>query len=103
MADIAYERLAEALQNIAASTVKPSTRDIGAAMADAWSIVDSVHRFHDLVMNMPGLSNSPWRKLLGNRLTDVVELRNSIQHQLGEMNHLLTSGNQIWGYLSWAE
>lgn len=30
-------------------------------------------------------------------------LRNCIQHQLGEIDDLIASGGQIWGYVSWAE
>ena len=103
IADVAYERLAEKLQTIAASSAEPSTRDIAMAMADAWTIVDSVHRFRDLIENMPGLRNEQWRRLLGNRVTDVIELRDCVQHQLGELSSLMTTRGQIWGYLSWAE
>lgn len=103
MADIAYERLANHLQVVAASEAEPMVRDIATAMLDAWSIVDSVHRFRDLVANLPGLPNSVWRRLLDERTGDVADLRNSVQHQLGEVEGLISGGGQLWGYLSWAE
>lgn len=72
-------------------------------MLDAWSIVDSAHRFRDMVMNLPGLPNQPWKRLLNERTEDVATLRNKVQHQLGEITGSLMGGGQLWGYLSWAE
>jgi len=103
IADLAYQRLAANLQTITGSASKPSSTEIAMAIADAWTVVDSVHRFHDLVLNMPGLKNAPWRRLLSERTKDFLELRNSVQHQLGELNNLVSEASQIWGYLSWAE
>jgi hypothetical protein len=103
IADIAYERLAVKLQAIARSTTEPSTSDIAIAVADAWSIVDSAHRFYDLANEMPGIRRGVWFRLLEKRLKDVLELRNCVQHQAGEINDLINSGGQVWGYLSWAE
>jgi hypothetical protein len=103
MAHIAYERLATLLQMIAASRTEPTTRDIATAMLDAWSIVDAAHRFRDLVAQLPGLSHSTWTRLLEARTADVAELRNCVQHQIGEIAGLIQGGGQIWGYLSWTE
>jgi hypothetical protein len=103
MAYIAYERLSVHLQSVAASPVEPTVRDIAIAMLDAWSIVDSAHRFRDLVAELPGLRNSPWRRLLQNHTDDVADLRNCVQHQLGQVANLISTGGQLWGFLSWAE
>jgi len=103
MAHVAHERLSAHLQGIAASPGEPRVRDTAAAMLDAWSIVDSAHRFGDLVGSLPGLPNSPWRRLLRQRTVDVAELRDRVQHQLGEIDSLVSNGGQLWGYLSWAE
>jgi hypothetical protein len=103
MAHIAYERLFDHLQAIAAGTEKSNSRSTATAMLDAWSIIDSAHRFRDLVENLPGLSNSPWKRIFVDRTQDVADLRNCLQHQLGEIESLIVNGGQIWGYLSWAE
>ena len=103
MADIAYSRLSAHLQAVAASPTEPSVGDIASAMLDAWSIVDSAHRLRDLVGNLPGLPNAPWRRLLEQRTAEVAELRDCVQHQLGEIERLASGGGQLWGYLSWAE
>ena len=103
MADLAYERLASHLQRVAALETEPTVGDIATAMLDAWSIVDSAHRFRDLVANLPGVSNLPWKRLLLMRTEDVADLRNRVQHQLGELDGLLSAGGQLWGYISWHE
>ncbi len=103
MAHIAYERMSAHLQGIAASQEEPRVRDSAAAMLDAWSIVDSAHRFRDLVSNLPGLPNSLWRRVLQERTEDVAELRDCVQHQLDRIKGLISDGGQLWGYLSWAE
>jgi hypothetical protein len=72
-------------------------------MLDAWSIVDSAHRFRDLVANLPGLPNCAWRRVLDERTKEVADLRNCVQHQLDEIDGLVSGGGQLWGYLSWAE
>src|SRR5262245_52012098 len=94
MAHIAYERLFTHLQGIAASQGEPRVRDAAAGMLDAWSIVDSAHRFRDLINNLPGLANSPWRRLLRERTADVAELRDCVQHQLDRIDELISIGGQ---------
>ena len=103
MADVAYERLAVHLQRVAALEGEPTVRDIATGMLDAWSIVDSAHRFRDLLANLPGLSNSDWKRLLLIRTDEIAQLRDCVQHQLGEVDGLLTGGGQLWGYISWHE
>jgi len=103
MAAIAYERLYAHLQSIAASSNEPPVHDSAFAMLDAWSIIDSAHRFRDQVGNLPGLANSPWKRLLHDHTKDVADLRDCVQHQLGEIEGLISGGGQLWGYLSWAE
>lgn len=102
MADLAYERLSDGLQGIARSEAKPSTRDIAAVMLDAWSVIDAVHRFVDLASSLPGLSQDTWLRLLRQRSSDALKLRDDVQHQIERVATLTADGNQIWGYISWA-
>lgn len=103
MAEIAYERLAAHLQMIAGLEREATVKEIATGFIDAWSIVDSAHRCRDLTTNLPGLKqNAPWVKLLEKRTADVADLRNCVQHQLGEMDKLIADGGQLWGFLSWA-
>jgi hypothetical protein len=103
MAVLAYERLAEDLTTIAGMRGSPNTRAIASAMMDAWSIIDAVHRFNDMLADLPGLPNAIWRRQFEGRVEEALELRDCVQHQLGELEHLETSRGPIWGFLSWAE
>jgi len=101
MANIAYMRLEKQLQAIAFSRDEPTSADIARAMLDAWSIVDSAHRFHDLVHNTPGLPGGTWKRLLKERVKEALDLRDFVQHQVS--HEMANVDGQIWGYLSWAE
>src|SRR5262245_14433078 len=98
MADLAYERIYAALQNIARSGSGPGpipSRTIATVMLDAWSIIDAVHRFVKLVpCTRIGLAKrtadgEPWMRLLKDRTSDAIELRNAVQHQKDELANLL--------------
>src|SRR5918999_1673035 len=102
MADVAYQRLFEGLMHVADTSDEPSTRDIARLMLDAWSIVDAVHRFVDLVGAMPGLSHGPWLRVLRGICSDLLALRDDIQHQNERAVVVHGQPNQLWGYLSWA-
>lgn len=102
MADVAYQRLSEELMRLAESPDEPSTRDIARLMLDAWSIVDAVHRFFDIVGAMPGLAQGSWLRVLRDRCGDLLALRDDIQHQNERAVIVPGRPNQLWGYLSWA-
>lgn len=104
IADVSYARIVETIEKLSDSPeTKPTTRDIAMIIADTWAIIDSAHRFIDLIDHFYGLPNDNWRRILQNRLTDALELRDCVQHQYGELDNLVQNNGQIWGYLSWAE
>lgn len=103
IADIAYARLVEKLVGIAGSIKQTTSRDIAVAIADAWTIIDSAHRFYDLITHLPGLNQGKWCKLLQIRIKDELDLRDCVQHQIDRVDNLITEKGQIWGYLSMAE
>ena len=103
MSDVAYERLSGKLQEIARSRSEPSTRDIAAAMLDAWSVIDAVHRFVEIAGVLPGLPQGTWLRLLRQRSSDALALRDDVQHQRERVEKGELQRGQIWGYLSWAE
>lgn len=104
MTEIAYQRLWGQLQTIFIDK-GIGAHDIATAMLDAWSIIDSVHRFWDLISLAPGVPNGTWKPLLEKRTEIVRELRNCVQHQRKrrQIDDLIAARGQIWGYLSWAE
>jgi hypothetical protein len=103
MAHVAYERLSLSLQAISTGPQESLTVQSVEALQDAWSIVDSVNRFRDLLANLPGLKTGVWTRLFSERTADAAALRNCMQHQLGELDNLISNGGQVWGYLSWAK
>lgn len=103
MAAVAYERLFDQLQRLAGSATEPTTREIASCFLDAWSIVDSVHRFHELAVNAPGVSGGTWRRLLGQRVKDALDVRDHVQHLRSEIDKNGGASRQVWGYLNWAE
>lgn len=103
MAQIAYQRLYALLQNLSSISDKDLFVPSAEAMLYAWTIVDSAHRYRDLLLAFPGLKRKTWVKLTEKRTEDVAQLRNCVQHQLGEIPNIINRREQLWGYLSWAE
>ena len=56
-----------------------TSQNIAVAIADAWTIIDSAHRFYDLITHLPGLDQGTWRRLLQTRIGDALELRDCVQ------------------------
>jgi hypothetical protein len=57
----------------------------------------------DLVENLPGLPNSPWRRVFRERMDDACFLRDVWQHQLTEAQAIVGQRGQAWGALAWAQ
>lgn len=103
MAAIALDRLWRKLCAIDADMDKAESTDIAEAALDAWSIVDAAHRMHDLVANLPGLPNDPWRRVFLDRMRDAVALRDHWQHQITDALRVVDAREQAWGALAWAQ
>ena len=103
MAQIAYKRLNVSLQSVSRISDKNQLISSAEAMLYAWAIVDSAHRYRDLLLAFPGLKKGIWVKLTEKRIQDVADLRNCVQHQIGEIPNIIERREQFWGYLSWAE
>jgi hypothetical protein len=104
IADLAYERLytwvedaTKAMQN-GTSTPRTTFRGV---IADAWMIVDAVHRLRRLVENMPNLKRGPSIKAFLASTKNVSTIRHRVQH-LDEQIHTLASKRlPAWGSVSW--
>lgn len=103
MAHIAYQRLSPLLQEISLVGQRSTVAASAEALHYAWSIIDCAHRFSDLLANLPGLKKDVWVTLAKRRTEDAAELRDCVQHQLGELDALVSGGGQLWGYLSWVQ
>ena len=103
MADTALERLWKQLCFIDSTDEEIKPYHIATAALDAWSIIDAAHRMSDLVENLPGLPNSPWRRLFLDRTKEAREFRNMWQHQNTEAPKVVEQRGQAWGSLAWVQ
>lgn len=72
------------------------------ALADAWSVVDAVHRLRLLVSEFPGYKRRAPSKVLFLQRTEAVEpLRNTVQHLTGELARIVADDLPILGALTW--
>jgi hypothetical protein len=78
--------------------------DLGSrAVADAWSIIDSLYRIRRLLEDMPNLKQKSPELQLFYRKTDCLKsLRDSIQHLDDQISKYATDKTPAWGRLSWA-
>lgn len=75
MAGIAIDRLWDQLCFLDSTEETVEAHHIAAAALDAWSVIDAAHRMHDLIENLPGLPNSPWRRIFRQRMADALAQR----------------------------
>ena len=103
MAGIAFDRLWEKLKSVNTRWHQADTTDIAEAALFAWSIIDAIHRLHDLIANFPVLPNQTWRRIFADRVADALELRDSWQHQANDVDANVDGRRQAWGAIAWAE
>lgn len=107
MAKMAHNRLQETLYSLATGDME--NRDnlcafTASAMLDAWSIIDSVHRFSSLLMHTPGIKKrSPELHIFYDKTKSVEDLRNTIQHlnKNKEAQDFLVKNLPALGILTW--
>jgi hypothetical protein len=77
---------------------------IAAATADAWMIVDAVHRLRELVQQTPKLKQKePAIQLLLRETKTIEELRHYVQHLRSGIDDSVLRKLPAWGTLSWGE
>ena len=104
MMDLAYQRLLGHLLTLAGPDVTNPQISASVAFLHAWSIVDSAHRLHGLVDNLPGLTKrnqSPEFRKFSEKADSVEKLRNAVQHMETEIHKSAEAGKAVWGTLSW--
>jgi hypothetical protein len=104
MADLAHLRLQQTLLELAnhSDDSAPMHLYFVAAVQDAWSIVDSVHRLRGLLHQAPGIKRkSPGLRLFDQRTAEIEPLRNSVQHLNSQINSIVSQNIPVWGILSW--
>ena len=83
MTDASYSQLKRTLLNITKKGQLHTTLSLYTvkAIKDAWSIIDTVNRLRELLINMPGIEKgAPGRVIFMKNTAEVKSLRNIIQY-----------------------
>jgi hypothetical protein len=105
-ADFAHARLRGTLLSLARSLgcAAPMHAETPAAIVDAWSIVDSLHRLRGLIQYAPGLERRqqwPALRVFQDATSAVEDLRNVAQHLNQEIQAMADANWPVWGVLKW--
>lgn len=79
MADVSRGRLSGLLRRLSTASAPLGVAPVE-ALTDAWSIIDTVNRFRELLRSCPGLKHNAIYELFIRNTAIVEELRDSIQH-----------------------
>jgi len=71
------------------------------ALVDAYSVVDSAHRFREVLRVTPGLKHNAEFELFMRRTQAVEELRHVVQHLNREVDAIAQSGRAALGTVTW--
>ena len=108
MIDLAHFRLQTTLQEVAefAETIFPNSQlALTAALIDAWSIIDSIHRLRGLIQHLPNFRHRNQNPAIHNFMKDsevVVGFRNTVQHLDATIRKSDFGPDwSVWGSLAW--
>lgn len=112
MAGAAFDRLHDLLMKITAerdAQLTGSGEHPGRAQAhnavpallDAYSIIDAIHRFRELLRVTPGLKHNAPFELFMRQTKDIRELRHIVQHLNREVDRIAQEGWAALGTLTW--
>jgi hypothetical protein len=112
MADAAFNRLQDLLLGITAERDAEltgnserggsvPTHKVISAMLDAYSFIDAIHRFRELLQVTPGVKHNAPYELFMRQTKDVRELRHIVQHLNREVDRIAQEGWAALGTLTW--
>ena len=101
MAGLSFDRLRNLLVDITERKNPPDDRAIR-ALADAYSVIDSVHRFRELLQATPGIKHNVAFELFARKTDQVKTLRHVVQHINREVDQIVKEGWAALGTLTWA-
>lgn len=103
MADLAYMRLRKCLVKVSESNKLSEAPDfvVAAALSDAWTIVDTMHRLRGLLKLFPDSSSSELVAEFLSASESIRDLRNSVQHLHARFDKLVKDRLPTWGWITW--
>ena len=104
MADVAHSRLRENLLELT-DAVDPPHKQVGAALEDAWSIIDSASRLRGILRQTPGIprrDHRPSIRKLERELGPSIEKRRNVfQHLENDVGQRTFQNWPLFGILHW--
>jgi len=102
MAGLAFDHLHELLAGVTERRDGPlqAGKAVGAIL-DAYSVIDAVHRFRELLQLTPGLKHNSTFELFVRQTNDVRELRHIVQHLNRKVDRIAREGWAALGTLTW--
>ena len=106
MVELSFTRLCTQLWQFSDTKVQRQRRQhhayaYGAALLDAWSVVDSIERLRTLILKMRGLKRTrPIKEFLANS-SNVRPFRNRLHHLNEDLANGLYIGKPVLGCISW--
>lgn len=102
IADLAYLRLRETLQNVSDVADQASrANEYVKVVADAWLLVDSLNRLRALCVKAPRISATAYCKKLIQDLAGMKMARNSVQHLDTRIEKIIGRKQPVWGVIGW--
>jgi hypothetical protein len=99
----ALARVLRAIEKRDGAGAHPSEAQALSAIANAWHIIDVVHRVRGLLVNVPGLSKkAPEVQVFLRHTAATEDFRNIYQHLGSEIARICGTTNPIMGVVSWA-
>jgi len=101
MAVVGYDHLVAVLRTLMADTAPTLDGSQVDAIAYAWSVVDSLHRFRIVLTATPGIKHNHVYELFIRGTAGVESLRNAVQHISGELDQIAAQAQAPLGTLTW--
>jgi len=101
MAGLAFDHLGSLLISVCERESGPVGDTAVRAILDAYSVIDSVHRFRQLLQVTPRLEHNAVLKLFLRQSKDVEDLRHIVQHLNRDVDRIVQEGLAALGTLTW--
>jgi hypothetical protein len=101
MAGLAFERLEDLLRGLSQQQEGLRANEAVRALVDAYSVIDAVHRFRDLIQVTPGLKHNSAFQLFMRQTEHVRDLRRIVQHLNREVDRIAREAWAALGTLTW--
>lgn len=102
--DLSIKRLSKSLKKLPSLVAysEDYITEVISAVQDAWAVIDSVHRFRELLQQFHGIKkNLPQFQAFYRSSEKAEEFRHFIQHIRREVNDLSDHQLPLWGTITW--